>query len=207
MPEARSDPIEFYYSVRSVYAYFAVARIADIARRHGRTIHHCPIDLSKVVPAFGSQPFAERSPKARALQFQTEVTRWSQFLELPVLLEPAHHYGDRVVPSCVVLAAQAAGLNTDAVAAGILTALWRDDRDIAHPQVLSEILENLGITSSPVLEAALSDSMRSSFELCTARAIDLGVPGSPSFLVDGQLFYGQDRLMFVERHLDRPFAH
>ena len=207
MPEARSDPIEFYYSVRSVYAYFAVARIADIARRHGRTIHHCPIDLSKVVPAFGSQPFAERGAKARTLQFRTEVRRWSQFLDVPVLVDPAHHHGDRVLPSCMVLAAQTAGLDTDVIAAAILTALWRDDRDIADPEVLSEILEPLGINPVPLLAAACTDAQRSSFESCTARAIELGVPGSPSFFVDGQLFYGQDRLIFVERHLGQPFAH
>ena len=205
MPESRGEVIEFYYSVRSVYAYFSATQIVELARRHQRALRHCPIDLSKVVPAFGSQPFAERSAKAKALQFQTEVKRWGQFLNMPVLLEPVHHFGDPMLSSCVILAVQAAGLDSDATAAAILTALWRYDRDIADPQVLSEILEQIGIAAAPILEVARTDSMISSFKSCTARAINLDVPGSPSFLADGQLFYGQDRLMFVDRHLHQAF--
>jgi 2-hydroxychromene-2-carboxylate isomerase len=206
MTEVGAAPLVFFYSVRSVYAYFAASRIADLARRHGRRIEHCPIDLSQVVPAFGSQPFAERAAKARALQFDLEVRRWSEYLELPVRLHPVHHHGDRLRPSALVLAAQEAGVETDRLATAILTALWRDDRDIADPEVLSGLVRECGIDPIPLMARAADPAMAAEFQRCTERAIAHGVPGSPSFLVDGELFYGQDRLIFVERQLIQPFG-
>jgi 2-hydroxychromene-2-carboxylate isomerase len=205
-PGSSQASISFFYSVRSVYAYFAARRIADLARIHGRRLEHCPIDLSQVVPAFGSQPFAERSPRARALQFKLEVRRWSEYLDMPVLLDPIHHHGDRLSPSALILAAQAMGANTDRLAAALLTALWRDDLDIAAPEVQSDLARACGIEPRPLLERAAAPDMAEAFQRSTDRAIALGVPGSPSFLVDGELFYGQDRLMFVERQLVKPFS-
>lgn len=129
--------IDYFYSVRSVYAYFGAKRIAALARRFGRTLRHRPVDLSRVVPAAGSLPFSQRSPTLRAYQFGRELERWSEWLEIPVIIEPKHHYGDRDLPSGLVLMAQAQGQDVDALSEAILTALWRDDRDIADRNVLS----------------------------------------------------------------------
>jgi 2-hydroxychromene-2-carboxylate isomerase len=197
--------IDYYYSVRSVYAYFGSRRIIALAKRFGRTLRHRPIDLSRVVPAAGSVPFAERSATLRAYQFGREVERWSEWLDIPVIVDPVHHYGDRELPSGLVLAAQQAGCDVDALSDAILTALWRDDRDIAEPAVLADIAAGVGIDAVPLLERALAPDLRAEFEGATTEAIRIGVLGSPTYGVDGELFYGQDRLMFVERHLERPF--
>lgn len=198
--------IDCYYSVRSVYAYLGSARIIALARRFGRRLRHRPIDLSRVVPAAGSQPFAERSDTHRRYWFDTEPRRWSEWLDRPLVVEPKHHYGDRVLPSSVVLAAQAAGEDADALSDAILTALWRDDLDIASPRVLSELARGCGIDADSLLARAASPAIRAEFDACTDEAIRLGVLGSPTYVVDGELFYGQDRLMFVERQLERPFG-
>ena len=65
--------IDYYYSTRSIYAYFGAARIVALARRFGRRLVHRPVDLSRVVPAAGSQPFAERSPTLRRYQDRKSV--------------------------------------------------------------------------------------------------------------------------------------
>lgn len=206
MTDIGRAPIVFFFSVRSVYAYFAAERLIALARRHDRRIEYCPVDLSQVVPAFGSQPFSDRAPRARALQFDLEVRRWSEYLALPVIVDPVHHHGDRLGPSALVLAAQEAGCDLDRFVPALLTALWRDDRDIAAPAVLEGIIRDCGLEPAPLLGRMADAAMAAAFQRCTDRAIALGVPGSPSFLVDGELFYGQDRLMFVERQLTRPFA-
>jgi len=198
--------IDYYYSVRSVYAYFGSQRIVALARRFGRTLRHRPIDLSRVVPAAGSLPFAQRSATLRAYQFGRELERWSEWLALPVILEPEHHYGDRDLPSGLVLAAQRAGCDVDALSDAILTALWRDDRDIADRDVLAQIAAGVGIDAVPLLDRALAPDILAEFAACTDEAIRIGVLGSPTYVVDGELFYGQDRLMFVERQLERPFG-
>lgn len=198
--------IYYYYSVRSAYAYFGSNRIAVLAKRFGRTLRHRPVDLSRVVPAAGSLPFSKRSPTLRAYQFGRELERWSEWLDLPVIIEPKHHYGDRNLASGLVLVAQEHGCDVDALSDAILTALWRDDRDIADRDVLSQIAASIGIDAAPLLELALAPETMAEFAASTDEAIRIGVLGSPTYVVDGELFYGQDRLMFVERHLERPFG-
>ncbi|MBH1963549.1 MAG: 2-hydroxychromene-2-carboxylate isomerase [Comamonadaceae bacterium] len=194
-------PIGYYYSVRSVYAYLGAARITELARQSGRKLRHLPIDLSQVVPAFGSTPFAERSARRRAHQFEVEVKRWSDWLQIPVVLHPVHHHGDRLLPSSCVLAAQALGLDVDGFSLALLTALWRDDRDIGHEDVLACIAKDCGISPGAMLDLAHSEQIQKQFQQCTEKAISEGVPGSPTYIVDDELYFGQDRLMFVERHL------
>jgi 2-hydroxychromene-2-carboxylate isomerase len=208
--ELKGDPsmatIDYFYSVRSVYAYFGSQRIAALAKRFGRTLRHRPIDLSRVVPAVGGLPFSQRSPTLRAYQFGRELERWSEWLDLPVIIEPRHHYGDRDLPSGLVLVAQQQGCDVDALSDAILTALWRDDRDIADRDVLARIAASVGIDAAPLLDSALAPETMAEFAASTDEAIRIGVLGSPTYGVDGELFYGQDRLMFVERHLERPFG-
>ncbi len=195
--------IDCYYSVRSVYAYFGASRVRELARRAGRRLRHFPIDLAQVVPAYGSLPFAQRNAKMRAYQFEVEVGRWSAWLQMPVLLHPEHHHGDRELPSCCVLAAQQMELDADTLSGAILTALWRHDRDIGNADVLAAIAAECGIAPAPLLALARSPALGDAFRQCTTQAIGLGVPGSPTYVVDGELFFGQDRLMFVEQHLAR----
>jgi len=197
--------IDYYYSVRSVYAYFGASRITEIARRSGRKLRHFPVDLSQVVPAFGSVAFAERGAKTRAYQFGRELERWSEWLEIPVVVHPIHHYGDRELPSCCVLAAQQLRLDVDRLSSAVLTALWRHDRDIGRADVLASIAEECDMAADPILDLAYSSQIRRQFQDCTAQAIQNAVPGSPTYVVDGEVFYGQDRLMFVERQLKQAF--
>ncbi|QQS13553.1 MAG: 2-hydroxychromene-2-carboxylate isomerase [Rhodospirillales bacterium] len=199
--------IEYFYSTRSIYAYLGATRIIDLARRHGRRLVHRPVDLSKVVPAFGGVPFQERPKVHQAYFFGREIERWSEYLGIPALVDPVHHYGDRALSSGLVLAAQAVGVDADALHHAILEALWRYDRDVADADVLFDLARGVGIAdAAALLAAARAEDMQAAFEACTARAIALGVPGSPTYIVDGEMFYGQDRLMMVERHLERPFA-
>ncbi|MEI7444601.1 MAG: 2-hydroxychromene-2-carboxylate isomerase [Burkholderiales bacterium] len=205
-PDGPTRFVDCYYSVRSIYAYFGARRAAELARRFGRRLRHRPIDLSKVVPAAGGVPFAQRNPRQRAYQFGREVERWSEWLELPVIVEPVHHYGDRDLPSGLVLVAQREGLDVDRLSEAILAALWRDDRDIADPAVLASIAAEVDLDAGPLLARARDADVMAEFAACTDDAIRLGVPGSPTYVVDGELFYGQDRLMFVERELAAPFG-
>jgi len=198
--------IDYYYSTRSIYAYFGAARIVALAHRHGRRLVHKPVDLSQVVPAAGSQPFAERSATQRRYHFGREIERWSEYLGVPALVDPSHHHGDRALPSGFVIAAQAQGHDVDALHVALLQALWRDDRDVGNPDVLAAIARETGIDPTPLLAAALAPETQAEFARNTAEAIARHVLGSPTYIVDGENFYGQDRLMMVERALERPFA-
>lgn len=198
--------IDYYYSTRSIYAYFGAQRIVDLARRFGRRLVHRPVDLSRVVPAAGSLPFDKRSAAHKAYQFGREIERWSEYLGIPALVDPVHHFGDRTLSAGVILAAQAAGADVDRLHVDMLTALWRDDRDLSSAEVMASLVRGVGADAKAILDSARSADIQAAFDQCSELAIADGVPGSPTYIVDGDLFYGQDRLMMVERALERPFA-
>jgi 2-hydroxychromene-2-carboxylate isomerase len=198
--------IDYYYSTRSIYAHFGAQRIVDLARRFGRRLIHRPVDLSRVVPAAGSLPFDKRSTAHKAYQFGREIERWSEYLGIPALVDPVHHFGDRTLSAGVILAAQATGADVDRLHIDMLAALWRDDRDLASAEVLASLVNGVGADAKAILDAARSTEVQAAFDQCTELAMANGVPGSPTYIFDGELFYGQDRLMMVERALERPFA-
>lgn len=198
-------PIDYFYSTRSIYAYFGAQRIIDLARRSGRTLNHKPIDLSRVIPASGSLPFDQRSRRHLAHFFGREIALWSEYLDIPALVDPVNHYGDRALPSGFVIAAQQQGVDVDALHLAILAALWRDDRDIGDPDVLSAIARETGLDPQPLRDAALGETAQAEFVRNTEEAVERGVFGSPTYFVDDEMFYGQDRLMMVERALRQPF--
>jgi len=198
--------IDYYYSTRSIYAHFGAQRIVDLARRFGRRLIHRPVDLSRVVPAAGSLPFDKRSTAHKAYQFGREIERWSEYLGIPALVDPVHHFGDRTLSAGVILAAQAAGADVDRLHIDMLAALWRDDRDLSSAEVLASLVSGVGADAKAILDSARSAEVQAAFDRCTELAMANGVPGSPTYIIDGELFYGQDRLMMVERALERPFA-
>ncbi|MBL8662835.1 MAG: 2-hydroxychromene-2-carboxylate isomerase [Candidatus Odyssella sp.] len=198
--------IEYFYSTRSVFAYLGAERIVALARRFGRRLIHRPIDLARLMEGIGGTPFDRRTEAQRRYHFGREIERWGEYLGLPVLVDPVHHYGDRALPSGFVIAAQRLGADADRLHAAVLAALWRDDRDIADREVLADLARAAGIDPAPLLAAALAPETQAEFASNTADAIARGVLGSPTYIVDGDMFYGQDRLMMVERALERPFA-
>ena len=198
-------PIVTYYSIRSSFAYLGARRIAALARRFHRKLVHRPIRLSLTMGPIGGQPFDERPPLRTAYSLR-DMQRWAAFLGIPILDDPIHHDGPMELPSGAVIAAQhavergAAG-DLDELAALILEALWRDDRDIAEQAVIAELMERAGFQPTHLIPAALDPATQLELARNCREAIVRGVIGSPSYLVDGENYYGQDRLDFVERQL------
>jgi 2-hydroxychromene-2-carboxylate isomerase len=200
-----SGSIDYYYSTRSIYAYFGAERIVALARAAGRTLVHKPVDLSRVVPASGSLAFEQRPVSHKRYFFGREIERWSETLGIPVIVDPVHHFGDRTWSAGFVIAAQQQGADVDTLHTAILRALWQDDRDLGDPQVLSQIALEAGLDPAPLHAAAHSAAVQATFVQNSEEAVTRGVFGSPTYIVDGDMVYGQDRLMMVERALKRPF--
>jgi carboxymethylenebutenolidase len=82
----------------------------------------------------------------------------------------------------------------------VLAACWAQERNIADEKVLAELLVELGLPAA-LLEQSHSQAVQERYETDTQSAIDVGVFGAPSYVIDGEIFWGQDRLDFVERAL------
>ena len=204
--------IEYFYSTRSSFTYLGHAEIVRLARKHERRLWHRPVFLAVVVPGTGGIPFQERHP-ARLNQAWEDLQRWADHRGIPIQRQdPKHHYGTLELPSGLVVAAQNdPGVDQaalDALAFEVLAALWRDDRDISDRQVLAELCAQAGLAdkAKTLLDRALTDKVQAEIQANSEEAVARGIIGAPSYVVDGEIFFGQDRLDFVARALEAADA-
>ena len=199
--------IEYFYSAHSLFAYFGSARLTEIAEAAGRRIADRPFDLNKVMDGIGATPFSSRSKAHSAYFFGREEERWSEFRNAPTLPHfPKHHRNDTTLVNCMLIAGLERGIDIDPLAHAILEAHWRDDADFASTDTLAALAGKIAIDAAPLLAAALTPEIRELYAKNTEEAIQRSVFGSPTYFVDGDMFYGQDRLEMVERALQQPFA-
>lgn len=199
--------IEYFYSAHSLFAYLGSAKLNEIARAGGRRIDHRPYDLDTAMVASGAVPFTERSKPRYAYFFIREKDRWAEERGVPIMAAiPTDHRKDMTLPNCMLIAGVQAGLNIDRLAHVLLEAHWRDDADIADPATLASLAETADVKPGPLLEAAKTPAVLTAYEANTEEAVRRSVFGAPTYFVDGDMFYGQDRLEMVERALARPYA-
>ncbi|WP_417453591.1 2-hydroxychromene-2-carboxylate isomerase [Kiloniella sp.] len=198
--------IDYYYSTRSNFTYLGAARLNALAQKYDCKIIHRPIVLSVTMPAIGGLPFDNRPTMLRNYAMN-DALRWAKYLGIPLQREPIHHDGPVELPSGIVIAAQRAKErgekgDLDLLSLKVVEALWRYDRDIADKEVITELCENAGFGNvTSLINEALSPAVQAELERNCREAIMRGVIGAPTYFVDGESFYGQDRLDFVERAL------
>ena len=201
MPE-----IEYFYSAHSAFAYLGSARLMEIAGAAGCAIVHKPVDLRRVMVESGAGSTRERSDRHRAYYFGREIQRWSEWRNAPVVAGmPTHHWNDTALCNGMLIAGIEQGHNVDRLAHRMLEAHWRDDADLADSATLAGLADEVGLAPAPLLDAAGSPEVATILLANTEEAIRRSVFGSPTYFVDGDMFYGQDHLELVERAIEQPF--
>lgn len=204
---ATTPEIEYFYSAHSAYAYLGSATLRAIAAEVGARIVHRPYTLSPVVEALGAVPFAKRSRAHVDYFFGRELVRWAEWRDAPIIAHrPTYHDNPLTLPNGLLIAAQDACADVDALSHAILEAHWRDDADIADRDVLAGLCRTCGLEAEALLDAAMSGDVQARHDANTSEAQARAVFGSPTYFVGGDMFYGQDRLEMVARALRRPFA-
>ena len=199
--------IEYFYGVNSAFAYLGAARLGEIATAAGRRIAHRPVMLGKVVEAAHPQGFANRSPAHRAYFFGREIERWSEYRGVPFKGGiPSNHRNDTTLASTMLIAAIHADQDVDRLALTMMRAHWRDHADLSDPDTLSDLATQAGFDAAGLIRAAAEPACAAELNANTEAAIERSVFGSPTYVVDGDMFYGQDRLELVEHALRKPFA-
>jgi 2-hydroxychromene-2-carboxylate isomerase len=199
--------IEYFYSAHSLYAYLGSRKLMEIAAAARRRIVHRPMDLRVVVARSGAVPFGQRSQAHKDYFFGREMERWAEQRGVKMMRHfPRHHANDITLPNCLLLAAIAAHVDVDALAHRLLEAHWVEDADLADEATLRGLADGLGLDGKALLAAAREPEVLAQYQANTDEAIARSVFGSPTYFVDGDMFYGQDRLEMVERALQRPYA-
>jgi 2-hydroxychromene-2-carboxylate isomerase len=198
--------ISCYYSLSSPWAYFGGPRFYEIAKKHGARIVLKPFDFQEVVPRTGGVPLRTR-PEPRRTYHALELDRWRKHLKMPLTLEPRYYQmkdpapGWNKPPGWMVIAAQERKLDALRLSHALLRALWAEERDTADPKVRIEIANENGLPGAELHKEETSDRVQSLYQQYSAEAEKLGVFGAPTYMLNGERFWGQDRLDFLDRSL------
>src|SRR5262245_53914542 len=182
--------IQYYFAPQSPWTYLGHLRFWDIARRHGARIAVLPVDLGgKVFPVTGGLPLAKRAPQRQAYRL-VELKRFSELLGQPINLQPRFFpvNGDDAAQLIIAVAMHDGSDAAMDLAGAILRAVWVEDRNIADPQELAAMLAAQGLPARR-LDDAQSQAVHERYEADSRQAIDAGVFGAPSYVIDGEVFW------------------
>jgi len=203
--------LDCFYSLSSPWAYFAGPQLQDIVRRHQVKLVLKPYDFQAVVPKTGGVPIRTR-PEPRRTYHDEELARWGQYLGMPIVTQPKHYPRYTVedkdwnkYAGWMVIAAQQQGLDAFVLSHALLRALWAEERDTSKPDVRIAIANENGYDGAALHALERAPATLAQFQDFSDEAERLGVFGAPTFIVHGQAerFWGQDRLFFVDRALER----
>jgi 2-hydroxychromene-2-carboxylate isomerase len=192
--------IDYYYWINSDWAYLGNSRLEKIAACHGAELNYLPVDLPYVYSQTGGILLSQRSKERQAYR-ETELVRWCKKLGIHVNPTPKFMCPNGDLASCVVIAAKMGGLRLAPLSQAILRAEWVEDQDISCEATLASIINDIGYDSTRLLHDAYASHVIEEYRSYTERAVAAGVFGSPSYVLNGEVFWGQDRLDFLDAAL------
>ena len=193
--------VDYYFAPQSPWTYLGHTRFSALVRASGAQVRLLPVDLGAVFAVSGGLPLGKRPPQRQAYRL-VELRRYSDYLGLPMVVQPRYFpvSGDDAARLIIAVDQQDGSAAALRLAGAIFTAVWAQERDIASSQTLAELLQESGLPLTR-LEQSRSPEVQQQYEANTRQAIDGSVFGAPTYVVDGEMFWGQDRLDFVERKL------
>ncbi|MEO8156515.1 MAG: 2-hydroxychromene-2-carboxylate isomerase [Betaproteobacteria bacterium] len=193
------NPIQFYYDFASPFGYMAATRISVLAAKHGRSVEWKPILLGVVFKVTGALPLP--SVPLKGDYSRRDMERSARLANIPFRMPGKFPIASQS-PSRVVywLESQGAARQEEATLA-LYRAYMVEDRDISSPDTTADVAARLGLDRQKILDVIGDPAMKEKLKVETEAAIGRGIFGSPYVIVDGEPFWGFDRLDQVDRWL------
>jgi 2-hydroxychromene-2-carboxylate isomerase len=185
--------IDYFFTLVSPFVHLGHRAFLDIAREHGAEVRFRPIALMGVWEHSGAVPLPQR-PQSRQDYRLIELQRWREKRRVPLNLHPKHFPTNPTLADRSVIALVEAGADPADYAEAVLRACWADDKDVAEAEVLTELLEAAGHDAGAILAAADSDAVAAIHKANTDAAVAAGIVGAPGYVLNGEPFWGQDRI-------------
>lgn len=194
--------IDYFFSISSPWSYIGFDGLIDLATRHGAEIR--PF-LTTVVEENGGI-FSRNRPDARRAYGARDLKRWAGVRGKSLLLESRPALGDPTPASLIVIAAFLDGKDWTGLTSALQHAFWAEAKDIGNPNVRGAIARETGLDGAALVRRETDDDVKAKWGKDREHALASGVFGFPTYRYDGELYWGQDNLPFLERHLagDRP---
>ena len=193
--------IDYYFAPQSPWTYFGHERFTAIAKAAHAAVRVLPVDFGQIFPISGGLPLPKRAPQRQAYRL-VELARFREALNLPMHVQPKFFPVSSDDAARLIIAVD---LNdgTDAamrISSAVFKAVWEQELDIASADTLAVLLTQCGLAANR-LELSRSQPVQERFQANTHAAIAANVFGAPSYVVNGEIFWGQDRLEFLQKRL------
>ncbi len=194
--------VTYYMTPVSPWTYLGHARLVAMAKAQEAQIDIKPVDLGKIFSVSGGLPLSKRAPQRQAYRL-ADLARWSAHLGVAINLQPKFFPAPPELAAKLIIAARTT-LGAEAaleLAGAVMRGLWEEDKNIADDATLALIADLCGHDGRMLLKSADTTGVQEQLDKNTDEAIAANVYGSPWYVVDGEGYWGQDRLDFVERAL------
>jgi len=194
--------IDYYFWLNSDWAYLGADRLGGIAAKYGVAINYKPVNLPDVYARTGGVLLHQRSPERQAYRI-VELKRWCKRLGININPQPRYMCPNADLASCMTIAANRNRIDITALYKAILRAQWCEEQDISSDITLIDIANKQGLDGQALLNQAHTPQIVSLYQQYTDEAVSCGVFGSPSYVFQNELFWGQDRLDMLEKAIKR----
>jgi 2-hydroxychromene-2-carboxylate isomerase len=194
--------LTYYFWIISDWAYLGSPRLEAMSRLHGLEVDFRPVRLLEVYKRTGGIPLGQRTAQ-RQSERVLELKRWRARLGMPLNIEPKHFPVSDEAASCLLIAAKLRGLDLHALSYTLMRALWAEDKDISDSATLLDIAARFVADPQALIAESTLPAVLDDYNRYTEEAPRDGVFGSPFYIFEGEAFWGQDRLDFVEEAIIR----
>ena len=193
--------IEYYYGFPSPFAFLGLKKFQEIAKKYNAEIIEKPCDLvAGIFAKTGGIPVPQRSQQRQKYRLD-ELKRWSTFLNIKINIQPKDFPPkDPHLPAKFTIAADLLGIKL-IFGQELLKYVWCDEKDISDEKNIEEVSKMCNLDFKELSLLAKSEKVSKIYKDNTEEAVAKNVFGAPTYIYNNELFWGQDRLDFLERAL------
>ena len=192
--------IDYYFTVTSPWSYLGDIRVREVAAHCNATLQHRPVNAGEIFSKTGGLSLKDRSAERQAYRLR-ELARWRDRLGIELNLEPEFFPASSQLADKVIIATRDSGIGPGPLTNAFMRAVWVEDENIADPEVVKTVLNAQGLDAGTLMATAQQQETSRVLAAHTEEAISRGVFGLPSYVTAHDLFWGQDRLEFLESSL------
>jgi 2-hydroxychromene-2-carboxylate isomerase len=185
--------VDYYFSLSSPWAYIGHSPFQDVAKNYDLKVNYKPVVLVDLFSETGGLPLLKRHPVRQRYRL-VELQRWRDKRNLSFHLQPTHWPFNGRLADGVVIAAVEAGHDPEPFMRVAFPAVWEDQLNLADPAVLAKLADDAGLPGKQLVERSESEAISAAYEQNRQDALTADVFGSPAYVLDGEVFWGQDRI-------------
>jgi len=185
--------IDYYFSISSPWAYIGHRLFRDVVATYGLIVNHKPVVLIELFSETGGLPLVKRHP-VRQRYRMLELQRWRDKRGLDFHFQPKYVPLNARLADGVVIAAIEAGHDPDPFLRRAFAGVWEDELNLADAETLVRLADESGLPGKALIERSQREEISQKYEQNRQEALAADVFGSPAYVLDGEVFWGQDRI-------------